>query len=82
MAKKKLNNNLRQYITSGVDALSVPQANIAAAAAYTAHDSGATAVTSDAATDLDTTAAAVAALTIKVNALITALKAANILASS
>ena len=47
---------------------------VADATAYTAHSSGATPVTSDAATDLDTTAAQVAILTTKVNAILTALR--------
>ena len=47
---------------------------VASATAYTAHSSGSTTVTSDAATDLDTTAAQVAILTTKVNAILTALR--------
>ena len=47
---------------------------VSAATSYTAHSSGITTVTSDAATDLDTTAAQVAILTTKVNAVLTALK--------
>ena len=47
---------------------------VANATAYTAHSSGATGVTSDAATDLDTTAAQVAVLTTTVNAMLTALR--------
>lgn len=63
-------------------------ADHAAITAYSAHASGATTVTSNAATDLDTTAAglatAVAELTTlraKVNAIIAALEAAGIIAS-
>ena len=52
---------------------------VADATAYTAHSSGATPVTSNAATDLDTTAAQVAVLTAKVNALLAALRAAKII---
>jgi len=47
---------------------------VADATAYTAHAAGATPVTSDAATDLDTTAAQVAVLTTSVNAILTALR--------
>ena len=47
--------------------------------AYTAHDSGAVTVTSEAATDLDTTAAQVALLTTKLNSLLTKLRAAGYL---
>ena len=47
---------------------------VADATAYTAHAAGVTPVTSDAATDLDTTAAQVAVLTTSVNAILTALR--------
>jgi hypothetical protein len=65
----------RGFIMSG-KALGVSMSvdAVAAATGYTAHSSGATPVTSDAATDLDTTAAQVAILTTKVNAVLTALK--------
>ena len=52
---------------------------VADATAYSAHASGATTVTSNAATDLDTTAAQVAVLTTKVNAILAALRAANMI---
>lgn len=52
---------------------------VADVASYTAHSSGATTVTSNAATDLDTTAAQVALLTTKLNALLAALRTANII---
>jgi hypothetical protein len=48
--------------------------SVADATAYTAHSSGSTGVTSDAATDLDTTAAQVVILTTTVNAILTALR--------
>lgn len=57
---------------SGDGLLSDRQANVAdpgAITAYTAHASGATAVTSNAATDLDTTAAALATLEDEVTAM-------------
>jgi len=61
-------------------------ADSSAPTAYSAHSSGATPVTSDAATDLDTTAAAletlrdeVAALTTKHNALLAALRDAKVI---
>lgn len=61
-------------------------ANASAPTAYSAHSSGATPVTSNAATDLDTTAAAletlrdeVATLTTKVNSLLAALRDANVI---
>lgn len=47
---------------------------VADATAYTAHAAGATTVTSNAATDLDTTAAQVVILTTKVNAILAALR--------
>lgn len=57
--------------------------------AYSAHSSGATPVTSNAATDLDTTAAAletlrdeVATLTTKVNAILASLRTSKIIATS
>lgn len=52
-------------------------ADAAAPTAYTAHSSGATPVTSDAATDLDTTAAALATLVTEVTALRTQVVAMN-----
>ena len=52
---------------------------VADLAAYTAHASGATTVTSNAATDLDTTAAQVAENTAKINAILAALRAANLM---
>ena len=54
---------------------------VADATSYTAHAAGGTTVTSNAATDLDTTAAQVAVLTTKVNAILAALRAAKIVAS-
>ena len=74
-------------VKTALDSLAPATSWTAAAAitAYTAHASGATAVTSNAATDLDTTAAALAtledevtALTATVNALRTILIAAGI----
>jgi hypothetical protein len=67
-----LSIDCEQIIVNGVPVVSAQQAtiaDIAAVAAYTAHASGAVAVTSNAATDLDTTAAALAALRIEVAAL-------------
>ena len=52
---------------------------VADATAYTAHAAGATPVTSNAATDLDTTAAQVAVLTTKVNELLAAMRAVNLI---
>jgi hypothetical protein len=64
-------------------------ADASAPTAYSAHASGSTTVTSNAATDLDTTAAAlatlrgeVAALTTKFNSLLASLEAAGYMASS
>ena len=64
-------------------------ADATAPAAYSAHASGATTVTSNAATDLDTTSAAlatlrgeVATLTTKFNAVLASLEAAGLMASS
>jgi len=54
---------------------------VTAATAYTAHAAGATPVTSNAATDLDTTAAQVAILTTKVNELITKMSAVGLIDS-
>ena len=54
---------------------------VADATAYTAHSAGAVTVTSTAATDLDTTAAQVAILTTKVNALLAALRDAKVIAT-
>lgn len=72
--------------TNGLQATAV--ADAAAVTAYSAHASGATAVTSNAATDLDTTAAAletlrdeVAAIRTQFNALLAALRAAGTLAT-
>ena len=56
-------------------------AAVADLAAYTAHASGSTPVTSNAATDLDTTAAQVAENTAKINAILAALRDANVLAT-
>lgn len=68
---------------SGDGLLGDRQANVADTAAitgYTAHASGATAVTSNAATDLDTTAAALATLENEVTALrVTVLAALDVL---
>ena len=80
--------NVRDVVTA-LNKIS-PATSLAAAAAitaYTAHASGATAVTSNAATDLDTTAAGLAtledevtALTTMVNSMRTILVAAGIIA--
>ncbi len=55
------------------------KATTAAPAAYSAHTSGATPVTSNAATDLDTTAAALEALRDEVAAIVVSLQAAGVL---
>lgn len=52
------------------------------ATAYTAHSSGTTPMTSDAATDGDTTAAQVAILTTKVNEILTALREHSLMDAS
>ena len=48
---------------------------------YTAHSSGSTPVTSNAATDLDTTAAGLAALVVSYNSLLAKLRSAGIVDS-
>ena len=55
---------------------------VADLSAYTAHSSGSTPVTSDAATDLDTTAAQVAENTLKINAILTALREHSLMDAS
>lgn len=72
--------------TIGVARQGVSVADASAPTAYSAHSSGATPVTSNAATDLDTTAAAlatltgeVATLTTKVNSLLASLRAAHVI---
>ena len=92
MAKKPANKMLRQYLDADALDLAVPGTNVADASAptaYSAHSSGATPVTSNAATDLDTTAAAVATLrsevatlTTKFNALLASLETAKVLSAS
>lgn len=64
-------------------------ADVAAPTAYSAHASGATAVTSNAATDLDTTAAALATLVtevtaygVKINAILDVLEAHGLMADA
>lgn len=91
MAKKPANKMLRQYIDPDALDLVVPGSAIAdhaAITAYTAHSSGSTTVTSNAATDLDTTAAGLATavselttLRAKVNEIITALETAGIIST-
>ena len=67
--------NLRSISAGRVPESQVAVAAVAAPAAYAAHASGAVAVTSNAATDLDTTAAALAALRIEVATLTTSYNA-------
>ena len=80
---------MEQLFGSGTLSQAANVADASAPTAYSAHASGATAVTSNAATDLDTTAAAlatlrgeVATLTTKFNAVLASLEAAGFMASS
>lgn len=61
--------------TAEADAAAATASNPAAPTAYSAHTSGATPVTSNAATDLDTTAAALATLVTEVTTYETAISA-------
>ena len=72
----------------GIPETMLSEADLSAPTAYSAHASGATAVTSNAATDLDTTAAALATLrgevdtmTTKINNLLAKLRTAGYLES-
>ncbi len=76
----QLDDNVLQD-ASGNQLLGAQQAAEANATAYTAHASGGTTVTSNAATDLDTTAAQVAILTTTLNSLLVKLRTHGIIAT-